>query len=620
MHRIVVDAMGGDHAPDEIVQGAAEASLALHVGRDHPRRRRRGARPPAAAHAPRRRARPRPSRADVRRDGREAGRGARRQAGGVDRGRRRSRRARRRRRAGLGRQHRRVACSRARGAGRCSTASGAPRSRPCIPTELRRGEKDDPFSLILDVGATIDATAEDLVGFAVMGSAYAKLVSQNRRPRVALLSNGTEAGKGPPEVVAAHAALVETTELNFIGNIEGLDIPRGVADVVVTSGFVGNVVLKMLEGVSETVVRLARYAHKERLAWRLGLDRAVVGDRSAQVDHRLAAVRRRAAARLHASVHQGARPLERARDHERDQGRAQGARRQPVRQHRAHDGRARRARAAPRRRRARGARDAPPAVAACRCGSASASACSSPTCRPLRARRDAAAPHVPLGPRQDVPAHRVRLDRGPREERDRDRRRQAGVPGRDRAAARAAPGRAPDLHRVGQPDADAPGARRQARARRHRRTTSSSSRTTSRTSCAAGSARCARRSRTSCRRCCARGSRAAADAETLFGDDAEADAIIYCLYADLVAGRVSLQRSRARADRVARVRRRRRSTASISRAACRRATRCGACSSTSIAARRRSGSAGSGRGSCRCSTTSRPRSCSTRTRCCRRAR
>ena len=80
-----------------------------------------------------------------------------------------------------------------------------------------------------------------------------------------------EVVKGPPEIVAAHAALVETTELNFIGNVEGMDIPRGVADVVVTGGFTGNVVLKMLEGVSETVVRLARYAHKERLAWRLGL-------------------------------------------------------------------------------------------------------------------------------------------------------------------------------------------------------------------------------------------------------------------------------------------------------------------------------------------------------------
>src|SRR5512142_2777333 len=139
------------------------------------------------------------------------------------------------------------------------------------PTELRRGDRDDPFSLILDVGATIDATAEDLVTFAVMGSAYARLISQNRRPRVALLSNGTEAGKGPAAVVRAHELLLETTELNFIGNIEGLDIPRGVADVVVCSGFVGNVVLKMLEGISETVIRLARYAHKERLTWRLGL-------------------------------------------------------------------------------------------------------------------------------------------------------------------------------------------------------------------------------------------------------------------------------------------------------------------------------------------------------------
>ena len=83
-------------------------------------------------------------------------------------------------------------------------------------------------------------------------------------------------------VVDAHALLLEATELNFIGNIEGLDIPRGVADVVVSSGFVGNVVLKMLEGVSETVVRLARYAHKERLAWRLGARRAVGGDRAAQ--------------------------------------------------------------------------------------------------------------------------------------------------------------------------------------------------------------------------------------------------------------------------------------------------------------------------------------------------
>ena len=270
MHRIVVDAMGGDHAPDEIVQGAAEASLALTsaeiilvgdaaaIGRLLPKLRHDGARvrvhhapqyiemdeKPAEALA----AKPEASIA-VAADLVARGEGdALVSAGNTG--------------ASV------LACAR-----RWTLLEGVRRSAlaAVFPTELRRGEKDDPFSLILDVGATVDVTAEDLVGFAVMGSAYAKLVSSNRRPRVALLSNGTDAGKGPKEIVAAHAALVETTELNFIGNIEGLDIPRGVADVVVTSGFVGNVVLKMLEGVSETVVRLARYAHKERLAWRLGL-------------------------------------------------------------------------------------------------------------------------------------------------------------------------------------------------------------------------------------------------------------------------------------------------------------------------------------------------------------
>jgi glycerol-3-phosphate acyltransferase PlsX len=139
------------------------------------------------------------------------------------------------------------------------------------PTEIRRGEKDDPFSLILDVGATLDVSAEDLVGFAIMGSAYAARVSKNPRPRVALLSNGAEAGKGPPEIVEAHRLLQDATELNFVGNIEGVDIPRGTADVVVCSGFVGNVVIKMLEGVSETIVRLAHYASKEKILWRAGL-------------------------------------------------------------------------------------------------------------------------------------------------------------------------------------------------------------------------------------------------------------------------------------------------------------------------------------------------------------
>lgn len=139
------------------------------------------------------------------------------------------------------------------------------------PTAVGRGAKNDPFSLILDVGATVDAAAEDLVAFAVMGSAYARIVSKNEKPTVALLSNGTEAQKGPARVVEAHARLTKLDGVRFIGNVEGVDIPKGTADVVVCDGFVGNVCLKMLEGVSETVMELAKYAYKEKLLWRAGL-------------------------------------------------------------------------------------------------------------------------------------------------------------------------------------------------------------------------------------------------------------------------------------------------------------------------------------------------------------
>ncbi len=151
--------------------------------------------------------------------------------------------------------------------------AGVPRTAlaAVYPTETRRGHHDDPFSLILDVGATLHVDADALVAFAHMGSAYARRISRNPNPKVALLSNGSEPYKGTPEIVAAHARLARSDRLNFIGNVEGVDLPRGVADVVVTSGFTGNVVLKMLEGISETVVDVARYAYRSKLAWRLGL-------------------------------------------------------------------------------------------------------------------------------------------------------------------------------------------------------------------------------------------------------------------------------------------------------------------------------------------------------------
>lgn len=147
---------------------------------------------------------------------------------------------------------------------RCALAS-------VYPTEQRHGERGDPFALMLDVGATLTASAEDLVGFAVMGSAYARIISDNASPRVALLSNGSEPTKGTPAIVEAHERLAGLPGLNFAGNVEGLDIPRGTVDVIVTEGFLGNVVLKMLEGVSEVVVDLARDAYARKFLYRMGL-------------------------------------------------------------------------------------------------------------------------------------------------------------------------------------------------------------------------------------------------------------------------------------------------------------------------------------------------------------
>ena len=138
------------------------------------------------------------------------------------------------------------------------------------PTEARHGPKGDPFALMLDVGATVAAEPKDLVGFALMGSAYSSIVSEIAAPRVALLSNGTEPNKGTPSIVAAHE-LLRGGPLNFAGNVEGLDIPRGTVDVIVCDGFLGNVVLKMLEGVSDVFRDVAKQASSRSLQWRLGL-------------------------------------------------------------------------------------------------------------------------------------------------------------------------------------------------------------------------------------------------------------------------------------------------------------------------------------------------------------
>jgi glycerol-3-phosphate acyltransferase PlsX len=116
-----------------------------------------------------------------------------------------------------------------------------------------------PVTLV-DVGANVEVRPEHLVQFAFMGAALARAVQGVERPRVALLSNGAEAVKGTPLVQAAHAALAEreTDLFEWVGNVEGNDVTAGVADVIVTDGFTGNVALKLMEGVSQTLLGAIR--------------------------------------------------------------------------------------------------------------------------------------------------------------------------------------------------------------------------------------------------------------------------------------------------------------------------------------------------------------------------
>jgi glycerol-3-phosphate acyltransferase PlsX len=150
---------------------------------------------------------------------------------------------------------------------------GVPRAAlgAVYPTERRHGESNDPFALILDAGLTLDVDADTLEAFAVMGSAYAARISKNARPSVALLSNGSEPNKGTEAVVQAHARLKARSDLHFVGNVEGTDIPKGTVDVVVTGGFVGNIVLKMLEGVAETMQTMMRTAADASFVNKAGL-------------------------------------------------------------------------------------------------------------------------------------------------------------------------------------------------------------------------------------------------------------------------------------------------------------------------------------------------------------
>ncbi len=113
--------------------------------------------------------------------------------------------------------------------------------------------------VVIDIGANAEVRPRFLLQFAIMGAAYAERVLGIERPRVGLLTIGEERGKGS-QVVQAALPLLESSDLDFVGNIEGRDIPLGNVDVAVTDGFTGNVMIKFAEGSAALVQKLLREA------------------------------------------------------------------------------------------------------------------------------------------------------------------------------------------------------------------------------------------------------------------------------------------------------------------------------------------------------------------------
>lgn len=124
-------------------------------------------------------------------------------------------------------------------------------------------------TLVLDVGGNVDCKPAHLVQFAIMGEVYARLVMGIPQPRIGLLSNGEEESKGN-DLTRETSALLKKTSLDYTGYIEGRDIFDGVVDVVVCDGFVGNVVLKLSEGLVEAVGKMLKDELKGSFLSKLG--------------------------------------------------------------------------------------------------------------------------------------------------------------------------------------------------------------------------------------------------------------------------------------------------------------------------------------------------------------
>ena len=134
---------------------------------------------------------------------------------------------------------------------------------PLIPTETG-------VSLLIDCGANVDARPSHLVQFAKMGSVYMESVMGIKNPKVAIVNIGAEEEKGNALVKETFPLLKDTSEINFIGSIEARDIPKGYADVIVCEAFVGNVILKLYEGVGGTLIKKVKEGMMTTLRSKMG--------------------------------------------------------------------------------------------------------------------------------------------------------------------------------------------------------------------------------------------------------------------------------------------------------------------------------------------------------------
>ena len=125
-------------------------------------------------------------------------------------------------------------------------------------------------SLLIDCGANVDARSSHLIQFARMGSIYMEYVMGVKNPKVGLVNIGAEEEKGNALVKETYPLLKECKDINFIGNVEARDIPKGVCDVVVCEAFVGNVILKLYEGVGATLISKVKAGMMSTLRSKIG--------------------------------------------------------------------------------------------------------------------------------------------------------------------------------------------------------------------------------------------------------------------------------------------------------------------------------------------------------------